>query len=303
MSESTPTTWAVLDLIRWTATYFGSKGIESPRLDAELLLAHVLGMDRMGLYVNFDRPMSAGELADYRELVKARARREPVKYLTGECEFMSLALGVGPGVLIPRPETEHVVERAVELLRSQSMPSPALVWDVGTGSGCIAIALAEAVPAVTVVASDISIAALRMARANALRHGLADRILFVNAVFLDAHRQGAPADIVVSNPPYVAEPEWQSLAPEIVSHEPREALVAGHDGLSHIRRLFQDAPLHLRPGGRLLCEIGDGQSDAVREIAAAGGRYESLTFLRDLAGIERVADAQVTIGKGRAATD
>ena len=292
MPEPTPRTWTVLELIRWTAHYFYGKGVDSPRLDAELLLAKVLQMDRMGLYVNFDRPMTAAELTAYRGLVKARARREPVKYLTGQCEFMSLSLDVGPGVLIPRPETEHLVERAVQALNEQASPQP-LVFDVGTGSGCIAVALAHAAPDAAVVASDTSQAALQIAQRNAQRHGVADRVVFVAARFLEAFRPGARADLIVSNPPYVSEPEWETLAPEITHHEPREALVAGRDGLSHIRRLFQDAHNYLRPGARILCEIGDGQSDAVRQTVEAVGAYDSLAFLEDLGGVERVADARV----------
>jgi len=206
MAQTDSKTWTVLDLIQWTTSYFEDKGIDSPRLDAELLLAKVLGVDRMGLYINFDRPLAPAELDQYRELVKTRARRVPVKYMLGECEFMSLTFEVGPGVLIPRPETEHLVERAIDLLRAEPTGDQ-LALDIGTGSGCIAIALAKEVAALQVVASDISPAALAIAKRNAIRHGVADRVTLVISDLLDAHRTGPRADLIVSNPPYVAEPD------------------------------------------------------------------------------------------------
>ena len=292
MAQTDNKTWTVLDLIQWTTSYFGGKGIDSPRLDAELLLAKVLGMDRMGLYINFDRPLAPAELDRYRELVKTRARRVPVKYLLGECEFMSLTFEVGPGVLIPRPETEHLVERAFDLLRAGT-DRDQVVLDIGTGSGCIAISLAKEMAEVRVLASDISREALAIAKRNAIRHGIADRVTFVASSLLDAHRPGLRAGLVVSNPPYIAESDWQTLAPEITGNEPRGALLSGPDGLAHIRRLFATAPAHLRPGAHFLCEIGDGQAEAVRQIAEQTGAYKDVEFVRDLGGIDRVADAVV----------
>ena len=289
MSRPTDKTWTVLELIRWTTSFFQSKGIDSARLDAELLLASVLGMDRMGLYINFDRPVSPEERGAYRDLVKTRARRVPVKYMLGECEFMSIAFEIGPGVLIPRPETEHLVERTLEILGDQ----PRVVLDLGTGSGCIAVAIAKSAPNVRVFASDISPSALAIAQRNARRHDLADRVSFVAALWLDAYSHKLAVDVVVSNPPYVPESEWGTLEPEITQHEPRGALVAGADGLDDIRCLVADAPNHLRPGGTLLCEIGDGQSQAVAELVQATGRYEAPTFIQDLARIDRVLEARV----------
>jgi len=290
MAQTDSKTWTVLDLIQWTTSYFEDKGIDSPRLDAELLLAKVLGVDRMGLYINFDRPLAPAELDQYRELVKTRARRVPVKYMLGECEFMSLTFEVGPGVLIPRPETEHLVERAIDLLRAEPTGDQ-LALDIGTGSGCIAIALAKEVAALQVVASDISPAALAIAKRNAIRHGVADRVTLVISDLLDVHRTGPRADLIVSNPPYVAEPDWGALAPEITGNEPRTALLSGADGLTHIRRLFGAAPAHLRPGAHFLCEIGDGQAEAVRHIVEQTGAYENVEFVQDLGGTDRVADA------------
>ena len=297
MAQTGNKTWTVLDLIQWTASYFEDKGIDSPRLDAELLLAKVLGMDRMGLYINFDRPLAPPELDQYRELVKTRARRVPVKYMLGECEFMSLAFEVGPGVLIPRPETEHLVERALDLLRAGT-DRDQVVFDIGTGSGCIAIAAAKEMAEVKVVASDISREALDIAKRNAARHGLADRIAFVAGSFLDAHREGPRADLIVSNPPYIAEPDWGTLVPEITDNEPRGALLSGPDGLGHIRRLLETVPAHLRPGAHFLCEIGDGQAEAVRQIVEQTGAYGSVDFVPDLGGIDRVADVTLAVSPG-----
>lgn len=290
MAQAADKTWTVLDLIQWTTSYFGDKGIDSPRLDAELLLARVLDMDRMGLYLNFDRPLSPTELDEYRELVKTRARRVPVKYLLGECEFMSLTFEVGPGVLIPRPETEHLVERALDLLRA-GPDRKQLVLDVGTGSGCIAIALAKEIADIRVVASDNSRQALAIAKRNAIRHGLADRVAFVAADMLSAYGRNLRADVLLSNPPYIPDCDWDTLAPEITQNEPREALLAGPDALALIDRLLHAAPNHLRPGAHVLCEVGAGQDEAVEQIVKATGDYQSLAFIRDLGGIQRVADA------------
>lgn len=301
MSDEAEKRWTVLGLIRWTTGYFNGKGIDTPRLDAELLLAQVLDVDRMGLYVSFDRPMAPHELAAFRELVKARARRTPVKYLTGECEFMSLAFEVGSGVLIPRPETEHLVERAVEILQQEGAALDPLVYDVGTGSGCIAVAVAAAVPGARVTASDVSAEALAIAARNVDRHELADRVTLLEGDLMGPFPPGEQADLVLSNPPYVAEGEWAGLQPEITEHEPRVALVAGSDGLECIRRLLDTAPAHTKPDAALLCEIGDGQAAAVAAMVERNAAYQSVAFHPDLAGIERVCEARLKGSEGLAA--
>jgi len=298
MSDETEKRWTVLGLIRWTTAYFEGRGIDTPRLDAELLLAQVLHVDRMALYVSFDRPMAPQELAAFRELVKARARRAPVKYLTRECEFMSLAFEVGPGVLIPRPETEHLVERAVEILQEECAASEPLVYDVGTGSGCIAVAVAAAVPGARVTASDVSAEALAIAARNVERHELTDRVTLLEGDLLGPFTPGEQADLVLSNPPYVAEGEWAGLQPEIAEHEPKVALVAGTDGLDCIRRLLDAAPAHTKPGAALLCEIGDGQAEAVAAMVEGNAAYQSVVLHRDLAGIERVCEARLKGSEG-----
>ncbi len=292
MADEPKRIWTVLDLIRWTQGFFAGKGIDSPRLDAELLLAKVLGMDRMGLYISYDRPLDLSELAAFRGLVQERARRVPVKYLLGECEFMSLRFEVGPGVLVPRPETEHLVERAVERLKESPTTQP-LVYDVCTGSGCVAVALAKACDNAYVAASDLSRAALQVAKRNVVQHDLASRITLVAGDLLAAFPSDVRADLIVSNPPYVRESEWAALQPEIVEHEPREALVAGADGLDCIRRLIADAPARLKPGGALLCEIGHDQAAAAASLVQAVGAYAPPVFHKDLAGIARVLDASL----------
>jgi len=292
MADEPKRIWTVLDLIGWTAGFFARKGIDSARLDAELLLAKVLGMDRMGLYISYDRPLDPAELAAFRELVQERSRRVPVKYLLGECEFMSLRFEVGPGVLVPRPETEHLVERAVERIK-EAPAGPPLVYDVCTGSGCIAVAVAKACESACVAASDLSNAALQVAKRNVVHHGLAGRITLVAGDLLAAFPSDVRADLILSNPPYVSEAEWATLQPEIVEHEPREALVAGTDGLDCLRRLITDAPPRLKPGGALLCEIGHDQATAVASLVEAVGVYAPPIFYKDLAGIDRVLEASL----------
>lgn len=293
MGNPSKKTWTVLELIDWTKSYFTEKGIDSARLDAELLLARVLQVDRMGLYLSFDRPLEPRELAEYRELVKARAHRIPVKYILGQCEFMSIVFEVGPGVLIPRPETEHLVERALEVLGATSDADAPVVYDVGTGSGCIAVAIAKEATHATVVASDVSPEALAIAERNAASYGVSGRVTLVQGDLFDAFPPGQRADLVVSNPPYVTDAAWQTLPPEIQRHEPRVALAAGLDGLDCIRRLVDEAPERLKPGGRLLCEIGHGQADAVAQLVRDRGAYEAPSFHQDLAGRDRVLDAEV----------
>jgi release factor glutamine methyltransferase len=277
--------WTVLKVLQWTAAYFGRKDIEQPRASAEVLLAHVLSMERIQLYLNFDRPLTPPELASYRDLIRRRAAREPTQYITGRQEFWSLELEVTPAVLIPRPETELLVEKALELLRN----SAKRVLDLGTGSGAIALALAHECPTVHVIASDRSYAALQVAQRNALRHQLQDRVAFVLADLLSGFSPSpAPFDFIVSNPPYVGEKEFPSLAPEIIQYEPNVALVAGPQGLAVIRRIIREAPRYLRNNGSLLLEIGAGHAEILdAELSRVPG-LDHFEFLPDYAGILRV---------------
>ncbi len=283
-------TWTVVQLLRWTADYFNGKDIESGRLEAELLLAHTLDLDRIGLYLHFDRPLTPAELADFRAKVQRRARREPIQYILAEAEFWSLPLQVGPDVLIPRSDTEVLVEEALQRLQQGGS-----MLDVGTGSGAIAIAVAAERPAVEVTAIDCSRPALTVARANAERHGLSGRITCREGDL--AALPAGPYDLVVSNPPYIAEPEWAGLMAEVRDHEPRIALHGGIDGLDAYRHLARQAMTVLKPGGWLLVEVGAGQADAVRELFEQAG-LSALGVRKDYAGIARVVYAQAGLEAG-----
>lgn len=272
--------WTVLRILQWTTEYFTAKEIESARLDAELLLAATLGLDRVGLYVNFERPLDPDELSAFRERVQRRARREPVQYILGETEFWSLVFQVSPAVLVPRGDTEILVEEA--LLR---IGNGVRILDVGTGSGAIAVALAHERPEVVVTALDSSLPALDVARGNALRNGVAERVVLM-AGELAALPPG-PFDMVVSNPPYIPAGEWQSLMPEVRDFEPRMALDGGVDGLEAYRHLARQAGRILAPGGWLLVEVGLGQARDVSALFKAGGLVD-ISQREDYSHIPRV---------------
>lgn len=251
-----------------------------PRLEAEVLLAHVTGLSRTALLAHPERALSPEEAQEYARLLERRATGYPLPYLTGRAEFYGLEFMVTPDVLIPRPETEVLVDRALTL-------RPRTVIDVGTGSGCIAVALAVHLPEARLWATDLSFAALRVARENARRHSVADRIIFLQADLL-APLTG-PADLVVSNPPYVADEEWDTL-PESVRHEPYLALYGGKGGLEVIRRLLAQAPRLLRSGGTLLVEVGAGQGEKVLTLARTMLPSACVSVLPDLAGRDRVLE-------------
>jgi release factor glutamine methyltransferase len=276
--------WTLLRVLTWTQGRFAERGLATPRLDAELLLAQVLGYDRVGLYTHFDQPLSTGELADYRALIKRRLAGEPVAYLTGKKEFRSLELTVDERVLIPRPETETAVEVALALLPA----GPARAVDVGTGSGAIALALKAARPELDVLAVDRSPGAVEIARANAARHQLAVEIVEGDLLAPVAAR--APFDLVISNPPYIASRELPSLPPE-VRREPKLALDGGADGLAVIRPLAESALALLAPSGSLVLEVADRQAGDVISLLAALG-YTAPAATRDLAVVERVVAAR-----------
>ena len=280
MMQPRTESWTVLNIVRWTADYFLGKQIESARLDAELLLSATLGMERVTLYVNFEGPLNADELSRYREKVQRRASREPIQYILAETEFWSLPFNVNPAVLIPRADTEVLVEEALK-----RMDGCCSVLDIGTGSGAIAIALAHEMPEIYVTAIDCSEAALEVARGNARRNGVEDRVACLAG---DLKRLPAgPFDVIVSNPPYIPSRDWEQLMPEVRDHEPRLALDGGDDGLEAYRRIAVQAVQVLSPDGWLLVEVGIGQATVVSALFRAAGLTD-VTQRDDYAGIPRV---------------
>lgn len=294
-AESGPQT--ILDFIRVTAEHFKKNAVDDARLEAELLLAHAIGTNRVGLYMNYDRPLTTDEVARFRELVKRRGRHEPVAYILGVKEFWSLAFEVGSGILVPRPETECLVEEALVIAKAL-LPGlagrPLRVADVGTGSGAIAVALAKELPQAEVWAGDIADAPLDYAPRNAARHGVADRVHVLRADGLAplAAAAGAPFDLVCSNPPYIRAADFDALPRHIRQSEPTVALVAGPDGLDVLRALVADAlrPDVLAPGGALLLEIGDAAQAHVLEALLAP-RFAAVRIRADYAGLARIVVA------------
>lgn len=255
----------VLEAIQKSAEFLTKKGIESPRLQAELLLAHVLKMPRMNLYLNFDRNLSEVELATLRDFVKRRGQREPLQYIIGSTNFCGLELLVNRHVLVPRPETELLAQKSWEFLLSRAAEQVTAL-DFGTGSGCIAIALAVHCRHAFVWAVDSSEAALAVARQNAERHGVLDRIRFLHADNLGGLPAGLLFDLVVSNPPYIPSAQIGQLQPEVRDYEPRQALDGGPDGLDYFRRFATEVRALLKADGQLMLEFGDGQEQAVCEL-------------------------------------
>jgi release factor glutamine methyltransferase len=283
--------WTVGRLLTWTTDWLGTKGSDSPRLDAEVLLAHVRGCQRILLYTAFDTPVADAERAKFRELVKRRAEGEPVAYLVGSREFFSLPFTVSPAVLVPRPETEGLVVRAIDLC--QGLEAPRIV-DVGTGSGAIAVTLAKGLPRARIVATDISAAALAVAGENARRHGVAERVALLECDLLEDPRAAGPWDVVVSNPPYVRDDEYESLPRDVRLHEPKGALVAGPTGVEVIARLVRQAAERLAPGGWLLVEMGPNVATAAEAAVAAVAGLRPEPTLKDLAGLPRILQARKT---------
>jgi len=284
-------TWKVLDLLNWTARFFEKKGIDAPRLNAELLLAHVLGWPRVRLYTHFGEVPTRQQRAAYRALVQKRAGRCPVQYLLGSTEFLSRRFVVDPSVLVPRPETEQLVTAAIECLQADAASRTGPIVDLGTGSGVIAVSLALALPGATLVATDRSADALRVARENAQRHDVAGRIRFLEGDLFEPIRAAGLAGqvaAIVSNPPYVAEKDYDTLMPEVRDHEPAEALKAGPDGLDCCRRIAAEAAEILAPGGLLLLELGMGQVPAACKLLAAAGEFSVAEVRKDFRDIDRI---------------
>lgn len=281
--------WTILSLLKWTTSYFTSHDIDNPRSTAEVLLAHVLKLKRIDLYLQYDRPMHADELAPYKALIKRRAAREPVAYITGTREFWSLDFKVNRHVLIPRPETECLVEAALKVIREGEAGKPQRLLELGTGSGAVVTALASQEPGHQYFASDISIEALGVARENSISLGQAGIHFFIGDWLAPVRRDKACFDLIVSNPPYISRGDIKELQPEIHRYEPIRALDGEDDGLGCLRRIIIAAPDCLNPGGVLLLEIGYGQEEGVADIARQTGQYDEIAFDKDYSGIPRVA--------------
>ncbi len=284
-------TWTILKILEWTTDFFESKGLDTPRLDAEVLLSHTLDLKRIQLYAQFDRPLVDEELAAYRALIKRRAAREPVSHLCGKREFWSLDFQVNQHVLTPRPDTEVLIQESLD--RIDDLDEPGLrIADIGTGSGAIAIVLTHERPDIEMWATDIDEHALQVAQKNAAHHGVDERITFLQGDLLEPlPDDGTAFDLIISNPPYIANTERPDLPPEVREYEPPQALFSGDDGLDHIRRLIPQAVDLLAPEGWLLFEIGHQQGAAVKELLQAHP-LEDIAIRQDYGQRDRVARAR-----------
>ena len=265
-----------------TEAFFESKGVPNARLDTDTLIAHSLGIKRLELYLDLDRPLTAAQLAELRPLVKRRAEREPLQYIVGTVDFCDMELKVDRRALIPRFETEELVELACEALSA----SPKTILDLGTGSGALALALAKKYPEASVDAVDVSAAALSLAQENAAALGLDARVTFhEGSWWCPLGLEEQLYDLIVSNPPYLTNEEMTTAEPEVVGHEPHSALVSGVDGLDDLRLIFKDAASHMKPGGLLALETGIAQTEALDALAAAAGLQGEC--MEDLSGRPR----------------
>ncbi len=272
----------VLEIIKRTTEFLDKRGVEGPRLNAELMIGHALGLKRMQLYLQFERPLTEPELEKIRPMVKRRGNREPVQYILGETEFSGLKLKVDRRALIPRPETE----RLIELVTQRLTAAPANILDLGTGSGAIALALAKAWPAATVVAADNSAEALALARENAEASGLAGRVKFVLSDWFASLGAGEKFELIVANPPYLSDAEMNAAQPEVNDFEPRGALSAGANSAAALEQIIRGARPYMAAGGLLACETGIAQHQQLLELTSQSG-YALAESLRDLTGRER----------------
>jgi len=335
-------TWTILEILRWTTGYFKEKGVPEARTSAEVLLAHALGLSRLDLYLRHDQPLTPDELARFKALVKRRATGEPVAYLTGHKEFWSLDFLVTPAVLVPRPETETLVEAVLEVmkeiegreiggggqgaqppapspkpspptpyrglggefegrageLRSPGPPLNSKSWglEIGTGSGALVVSLARELPGMAWVAADISAAALEVARQNARRHQVAERIHFLRSDLLSALRPGSRFALLVANLPYVTRAEWEKLPQGIFAFEPRVAIEGGEDGLDYLQLLAREAHNYLAPGGWLALEMDPGQTEPIKRILEQTQAYDRLEVVQDYHRVDRVLRARRAAG-------
>jgi len=276
-------TWTIAKLLNWTTDYFKKYDIEWPHLEAEILLAYALNLKRIDLYVKHEKVLSPQELANFKGLIQRRSKHEPVAYITGNQPFMSLDFKVNPSVLIPRPETEKLVEVAIDLIKSRSSASQAerSIVDIGTGCGCIAISLAKYLPEIKVIGIDSSSEAIEIAKENAKKHNVEDRCGFIVGNMFEPLKN--KPDLIVSNPPYIPTADIEKLDPDVKDFEPRQALDGGTDGLDYIRKLIEQGPKH---AGHLILEFGINQAEAVKELAAQ--KFKNIKIIQDSFGKERL---------------
>ena len=280
----------ILELIQKTAVFFEKKGIDEPRLQIELLLAHALGIKRLQLYLQFERELTDKELDPLREMVRRRSEREPLQYILHTTEFFGLEFKTDRRALIPRRETEHLIETALGFFPDKSVSLDAI--DLGTGTGILAITLATHLPNSRWVAADASAETLSLARENAQRHGVTPRIRWTEGSWWDGVAASERFDLIVSNPPYIKTADIQNLLPELLQHEPLQALEAGIDGLDAYRAILEKARNHANPGARLAMEIGFDQAPSLRELLARHG-WKLEACVKDLQGHDRVVGASL----------
>lgn len=295
--------WTIREAFLWAEEYLAQHDIPDAKAEAEYLLAHVLGCKRTELFLNRAASLSHYDLQEFINFVERRIKREPSQYITGGQEFWGLAFKVTPDVLIPRPETELLVEEAIKTVRGQESGvrsqntkihySELTILDLCTGSGCIAISLAKEILDCKIYATDVSEKALDVARENAERHGVADRITFVQGnLFEPLSGLNLKADLIVSNPPYISKKMWAELQPEIKDYEPQAALCGGDDGMDFYRRIIADASAYLTKGAYLMLEMGCGQAEEIKKVIEQNKVFEHIDIKKYFAGIDRVIKAQ-----------
>ena len=292
MDAVAPKIWRIVDALKWSRDYLNRKGVESAQLEAEWMLREVLHCTRLEIYLNHERPLTGAELATFKKLLQVRATGKPLQYVLGYTEFLGFKILVDERVLIPRPETEVVIEKLLALIQGMGKKQIRIL-DVGTGSGCIAIALAAGCPRCQVMALDISQEALELAQKNAVLNKIAERISFIRQDILKESLGDEPLDVIVSNPPYVAGEWWQKLDPAVKAHEPEVALNPGQDALIFYRRLAQLGVIRLNPGGIIAVEIGGNyQEEEVSKIFMENG-FLDVQVVKDYLGQSRGIIARV----------
>lgn len=289
----TKSVWTIMKILNWTKQYFTDKGVENPRLDAEILLCAVLKCERINLYIDFERPLDESELAQFKQMVIRRAQGEPLAYILGEKAFMRNMFKVNKYTLVPRPETELLVEHIVKIC--EQVNKEAKILDIGTGSGAIIVSLLDYLPLAKGAGVDISVGTLKVAKENAVNIGVSDRVAFLHSDLFTAVPENKKFDIIVSNPPYIPAKDILTLAKD-VQNEPHSALDGGEDGLDFYRSITRQAPLYMAEDGMLAFEIGIGQSEAVAALCRENG-FGAVAVGKDYAGIDRMVFAAKEGGK------